>query len=117
MRGDLRTFPRRRKGKPGEHGFLARSDFVLTCMVISHVGDLLYVGNHLDYQILPNVMNKFRIGEADAIGVSTPFVFCGVQISMSKTGRVELDQLEFPDALKPMEKENVIKHGTFCISR
>ena len=75
MRGDVCTYVRRRKKKPGEHGFLDRSDFLLTSMVIAHVGDLLYVGSHLDYQIFLNVMNKFRHGEANAIGVATPFVF------------------------------------------
>ena len=117
MRGDVCTFVRRRKKRPVEHGFLARSDLVLTIMVISHADDLLYVGNPQDYQIFLSVMNRFRHGEANSLSASTPFVFCGVQISISRTGVVELGQLNFPDSLKPTRKENLIRNGMFSVSR
>ena len=70
-------------------------------LIISNVDDLLMIGDEVfDLEVTENLREEFKFSKME----EGTFVYCGCKIKVNEDGTIDLDQSEYIDNLKKMEK-------------
>ena len=70
-------------------------------LIISNVDDLLMIGNELfNNEVVEKLKDVFKFSKVE----TKSFIYCGCRITINEDGSIDLDQYEYIEEIKPMNK-------------
>ena len=91
--------------------FSYHKNHVLEGLLLAHVDDLLFTGSQSFHEIVISALKGLRTGELETLTTTTPMIFTGLQLEITREGTIMLSQEHYIKELPLMNIESCIVNG------